>query len=303
MPSAGTIIILGATGLLGSQMLRTLRSMGTYRLRIAVRDPAAVSLAPGVDEALYPLDAETATVDELEDVLAGSDWAINCIGIIPPHIRDHESATVVRALQVNGLFPHFVAEAAARTRTRVLQIATDCVWDGADGSYVESNPHNALNVYGKTKSLGEVMKPGFYNLRCSIIGREDYNHLSLLEWFLGQEANATVKGFRNHLWNGVTSLHFAKVCHGIIASGMDLPHVQHLVPADHPSKEDLLRLFARYMGRKDITIEAHDTAVPVNRTIATSDTELNRRLWHGAGYDAPPDVATMVRELAEERRT
>ncbi len=101
----------------------------------------------------------------------------------------------------------------------------------------------------------------------------------------------------------MTSLHFAKVCHGIIASGMDLPHVQHLVPADHSSKEDLLRLFARYMGRKDITIEAHDTAVPVNRTIATSDTELNRRRWHGAGYDAPPVVATMGRELAEERRT
>ena len=41
----------------------------------------------------------------------------------------------------------------------ILQIATDCVYSGATGGYTESSSHDALDVYGKTKSLGEVALP------------------------------------------------------------------------------------------------------------------------------------------------
>ena len=64
---------------------------------------------------------------------------------------------------------------------RVLQIATDCVYSGAQGAYVETDLHDALDVYGKTKSLGECQEPNVYHLRCSIIGPEPKDFKFLIE--------------------------------------------------------------------------------------------------------------------------
>lgn len=37
----------------------------------------------------------------------------------------------------------------------LIQIATDCVYSGKKGDYLESDLHDPTDVYGKTKSLGE----------------------------------------------------------------------------------------------------------------------------------------------------
>ena len=52
---------------------------------------------------------------------------------------------------------------------RIIQIATDCVYDGVNGNYSETDLHNPTDIYGKTKSLGEVPEPDFLNIRCSMI--------------------------------------------------------------------------------------------------------------------------------------
>ena len=82
-----------------------------------------------------------------------------------------------------------------------MQIATDCVYSGKKGSYNEDDLHDALDVYGKTKSLGEAQSPNLLNIRCSIIGPEQGKHVSLLEWFLTQEPGAKLQGFAHHHWN------------------------------------------------------------------------------------------------------
>ena len=164
------VVVLGASGMLGSMVLSELAGDGTLEVTGTVR-PA--------------LDAECAGVDDLARLLDGASWAVNAIGVIKPYIRDDEAAAVERAVRVNGLFPHLLARAAERTGCRVLQIATDCVYSGTIGNYREDAPHDALDVYGKTKSLGEVNSPAVHHLRCSIIGPEPKAHVSLLDWFLG----------------------------------------------------------------------------------------------------------------------
>jgi len=62
----------------------------------------------------------------------------------------------------------------------------------------------------------EAWSGSVFHLRASIIGPEPKAHVSLLDWFLGQKKDAAVNGFTNHQWNGVTTLHFARLCHGII---------------------------------------------------------------------------------------
>ena len=173
------------------------------------------------------------------------------------------------------------------------------MFSGQKGKYVESDPHDALDVYGKSKSLGEAYFPNMYHLRCSIIGPELTSHLSLLDWFLHQPRGAEVSGYTNHHWNGVTTLHFARLCRGIIKANLKLPHVQHLVPSGLISKADILKAFAKAFDRQDIKIKPAPANVVIDRTLTTNDVKLNQAIWQAAGYPKPPTIEQMIKELAE----
>ena len=198
---------------------------------------------------------------------------------------------------VNGLFPHKLAAAAERCGAKVIQIATDCVFDGVAGNYVESDKHNATDVYGKTKSLGEVVSPNMLNLRCSIIGKELKGKTSLLEWFINQPKNATVNGFKNHLWNGVTTNVFAELCVGLIKNDGWFAGLQHVVPLDIMSKSDMLKVFAQTFDRADITINEIQAAEAIDRTISTKKIKENENIWNLAGYKKLPTVEEMIRGM------
>jgi len=200
---------------------------------------------------------------------------------------------VERAIQVNALFPHKLAQCGAK----IIQIATDCVYDGVKGNYVETDKHNALDVYGKTKSLGEVSSQNFLNLRCSIIGPEKKNKISLLEWFINQSANAQVNGFQNHQWNGITTFAFAKICRGIIENELWFHGLQHIIPANAMNKSDMLKVFADVFSRKDIKINEINAEESINRTINTLHVSTNEKLWKAAGYNQIPTLETLIAEI------
>lgn len=255
------MVILGSRGMLGSMVKRVI--------------PKAQAYDRPLLDAEEPLDVELLKLNNNERI-------INCIGVIKPYCDDVE-----RAIRVNSLFPHSLP-------ARTIQIATDCVYSGAHGNYTEQDLHDATDVYGKTKSLGEA--PQLYNLRCSIIGPETQNHLSLLDWFMSQEGEAN--GFTNHLWNGITTYHFAKIAQGVIISNIKLPKIQHIVPADIVNKHQLLQIIAEEFN-KDIKVKPVTAPEAVNRTLSTSNPELNNQLWQLAGYDKPPTIRQMIKELAE----
>jgi len=233
------------------------------------------------------------------DEISGFDWIINAIGVTKPLIKDDEPESIARAIFINSVFPEQLAKIARTHDARVIQIATDCVYSGSKGNYNESDVHDAYDVYGKTKSLGECFELNVKNLRCSIIGPEIKDHKFLLDWFLQQPRGAALKGFSNHEWNGITTLHFAKLCHGIIKENIELPHIQHIIPEDKISKADMLKAFAAYYGRQDISIETVNADMQIDRTLSTENKELNLKIWHAAGYERPPTIEKMIEELSQ----
>jgi dTDP-4-dehydrorhamnose reductase len=286
------VAILGSTGMLGSMVRLVLAEQGGYDLTCPTRDR---------------LDAERVNDADLAHLIVGCDYVINCIGVIKPRIDEQDSESVQRAIQINAIFPHSLAEAAEATGCRVLQIATDCVFSGREGGYTESSPHDATDVYGKTKSLGEVRSPLVHHLRCSVIGPEPPRtksrhhdprpHQPLLGWFLSHPTGSTVQGYTNHLWNGVTTLAFAKICHGIMREGIELPLVQHVVPANIEIKYDLLRMFSYYYDRIDVKVDEIEAPVAVNRILDTRDADKNKEIWQAAGYFGPDTIHAMIKEL------
>lgn len=284
------VAILGSTGMLGSMVRRYLSEQPAYDISVIDR-PAFDAEAP----LLQPT---------LSDFLHGHDYAINCIGVIKPRIDEQNSSSVECAIRVNSLFPHTLARAAEQVGCKVLQIATDCVYSGREGNYSENAVHDAADVYGKTKSLGEVTSSAVSNLRCSIIGPEEIGRPkdSLLEWFLGQPRGAMVKGFANHHWNGVTTLAFAKLCRGIMREGIELPSLQHIVPRNAVSKYSLLYHFSYFYDRNDVHIERVDAATAADRTLSTSFPIVNETVWKAAGYNGPPYIQQLIEEMAEYSR-
>ncbi len=290
------VLVLGGSGMLGSMLADRLGRERDLRVTASVRDAALLEpCATAVPEVAW-VRFEAIDVESFR--FADFDWVLNAIGITKPRVRDDDALERERAVQINALLPHRLVARARASGGRVLQIATDCVFSGARGRYREGDPHDALDVYGKTKSLGEVPGAGVFHLRCSIVGPEPKEHKFLLDWLRGQPRGAALRGFSNHAWNGITTLHFAKLCLGIVRGEVVPPALQHVVPAGCVSKYELLERLASSYGRGDLAIERVEVPVPLDRTLATGDESANLELWSAAGHAAPPSIPEMVEELA-----
>lgn len=248
-----------------------------------------------------PHAVRTVTFDVLTDDITDAletvgrpQYVVNAIGITKPHIDEADSASRQRAIQINSMFPHALAAAVGAYGGHVIQIATDCVYAGTIGNYDESAPHDPTDVYGKTKSLGEVPSPNVTHLRCSIIGPEVGRSTFLWEWVANQPEGATINGFTDHLWNGVTTQQFGRICAGLIQAGGTPGGTHHVIPGDTVTKAQLLRDIAEAAGRDDIIVNETEAPSEIDRTLSTNDPAFSEHLWQLAGHPAPPTIREMV---------
>ena len=161
------VLILGATGMLGTAVMNEFLNF-EGDVVVTTRGKKLEGLPNSISQLSF--DATTDAPAAAFKGLGKVDFVVNCIGIIKPHISDSDDKQRLNALQINSLFPQKLADWASETGAKVIQIATDCVFSGHKGSYLESDAHDALDVYGKSKSLGEVPNPSMLHLRVSIIG-------------------------------------------------------------------------------------------------------------------------------------
>jgi len=295
------VLILGANGMLGATLVKWFASLPDYAVTATTRSGKAPSQLEAVASrvAWVALDADTVGLPELSELCGRHQTVINAIGKIKQRIHEESLADWEGSIRANALFSVLLAQAAEATGAQIIQIATDCVYTGAKGAYSEDDEHDPQDLYGKSKSMGEVVTKNVVLLRCSMVGPELASSFSLLSWFLSQPKGARLSGYTNHFWNGLTALHFAKICQGLVEQPRSFPRVMHLVPADTVSKYDILRLFKEAFGRDDIEIEPTQTATGIDRTLVTLYPEANLGLWQSAGYDKPPTVEDMIRELAQ----
>lgn len=268
------VLVLGSSGMLGSMVFHYLSDNPNLQVKGTTRKSTT--------KIKIFFDAEKLVEGKTRANFSNFDYIINCIGIIKPFCQDNDPEGVLRAIKVNALFPNKLSEVLSKKNVKVIQIATDCVYSGQKGSYVETDKHDPIDVYGKTKSLGEVFSDtNFLNIRCSIIGPEQGTSKSLLEWFLHQKTGSELQGFDHHKWNGVTTLQFAKLCEKIImknkfATLRKTDYLHHFVPNSLVSKYELLKLFNEVF-EKDYKIKKVDNSgSPVDRSLSTNYGELKK---------------------------
>ena len=288
------VLILGATGMLGSAVLQVFSNF--HGQVIATRRRNAI-VAVQSDVEVREFDAESDPISSVASDLGPEDFIINCIGLVKAHIDDSTSIDVQRAITLNALLPHKIQNLVATSGAKVIQIATDCVFSGALGSYKEDDAHDAPDVYGKTKSLGEVCSPEFMNIRVSIIGPELSGHRSLYDWVRLQPRDAKINGFTDHIWNGITNNAFARLSRGLIESELFRAGVTHVLPSSQHTKAELVQLIAKSADRNDIVILPGPSGAAVDRTLKTNDLNFNHKLWLAGGYGEVPSIAQLLAEI------
>ena len=245
--------------MLGHKMLQVLGDRfsdvrGTVRGRADQLLPGAITERWG-KQILEGVD--TTRLEELDQLLLSlrPRVIVNCVGTIKQRA---EARDAIASITINSLLPHRLAAIAEQWGGRVVHFSTDCVFSGAKGSYTESDPSDALDLYGRSKFLGEISGPNSVTIRTSIIGRELSHHTSLLDWFLAQKGK-TIRGFSRSCWSGVTTLHLSHVVAQLIEGHPGLSGLFQLSSGRISKYELLLMLKEAYAMR--VTIEKDDSFV------------------------------------------
>lgn len=232
------VLILGGGGMLGHKLWQSFHGrFDTWvTARAGFREYAKYGifdrerLLPGVDASNF--DTIVRALGTVKP-----DVVINCIGVIKQ--LDAAKDPVV-SLSINSLLPHRLGELCRVGGSRFLHISTDCVFNGSRGMRTEADDSDAIDLYGRSKSLGEVSAPGSLTLRTSIIGRELSGATGLIDWFLTQRGG-TVRGFRHAIYTGFTTPVLAEIIADLLERHVEMSGVWQ-VSSEPISKFDLLGL-------------------------------------------------------------
>lgn len=283
------ILVFGGDGMLGHQLLQTWAAR--HQVTVTLRGPLAAYARFGLFTETNSIPGIEATdEDALARVMARTmpDVVVNAIGIVK---QRSEARAAIPSIEINALLPHRLLDLCQAQGARLIHMSTDCVFSGRTGGYRETDVPDPVDLYGRSKLLGEVDQAPGLTLRTSIIGLELSRFTGLVEWFLAQRG--MIRGFRRAIYTGVTTRELARVIEHVLVNHPRLHGVWQVASAPI-SKYDLLVRLAGILGRSDIEIAADEDFV--------CDRSLQADAFSAeTGYIAPSWDA-MLTELAEEIR-
>jgi dTDP-4-dehydrorhamnose reductase len=280
------VLVLGARGMIGNAMFRVLSANSALQVVGMLRSATdAAYFSPELRQHLF-VGIDVTAPNAVAQIMAAvrPDVVINCIGV-----TKHVAAGNVpySAISINALLPHQVALLCMLSGARLIHISTDCVFSGVKGMYRESDIPDAVDVYGRSKQLGEVLHEGAVTLRTSTIGHELRTRYGLLEWFLSQ---STCKGYTQAIFSGVPSVIFAEIIRDIVIPNRALSGLYH-VAGPSIAKADLLRLVANTY-EKDVRVSLDDSLM-IDRSLDSS------KFAAATGYSSP-SWPVMVQSMRED---
>jgi dTDP-4-dehydrorhamnose reductase len=257
-----------------------------FDTHLAVRRDDASGLAAILDTERVLTGVSAEDMGSVANAVAevGPDVVVNCVGIVK---QASAASEAVPCITVNALFPHRLADLCTERGARLVHISTDCVFSGRAGGYTEDDIPDPVDLYGRSKLLGEV-DDGCLTIRTSIIGRELSGAGGLLEWFLAQ--HGSVRGFRRAIFSGLTTQALAELLATLICEHRELTGIRHVASAPI-SKHDLLGMLREAYGL-DVQIVADDEMI-CDRSL--DGTKLERE----TGVRAP-SWAQMIAALAAD---
>lgn len=234
------VLVLGAGGMMGHMACRLLTDshdvVGTIRSEWT--DRSAISRFVSRDFCIDGVDV--LDVRQVEQVLdtVGPDVVLNCVGIVK---QLSAAKDALQSIECNSLLPHRLAVLCSDRGVRLIHLSTDCVFSGHRGMYTEDDIPDPIDLYGRSKLLGETATEEGLTIRTSIVGRQISGSTSFFEWILSSR-DQQVKGFDRAVYSGVTTMALARIVSRIIDEHPDLSGVWQVASTPITKYELIVRL-------------------------------------------------------------
>jgi dTDP-4-dehydrorhamnose reductase len=139
------VLVIGASGLLGTKLAQLALDLG-HSVQSAYGEHK-----PQFGEAIHlDITSDTGVLKCISR--AEPDVVFNAASITDVDLCEEHPEL---AMRVNGQAVGIVARACSETGAFLVHISTDYVFDGQQGHYTEDDTKVPINVYGKSKLLGE----------------------------------------------------------------------------------------------------------------------------------------------------
>ena len=149
------MMILGASGMLGHELAHVFPNARCFGRELDITDREKV----------------LQTISEIEP-----DVVINAAAYTDV---DGCEDNVDHAFRVNGETLSHIASACDKVGAVLVHFSTDYVFDGTKKEFIESDPVDPINVYGRSKLLGEQ----------NIVGNMDNFRIIRTSWLFGRHGN------------------------------------------------------------------------------------------------------------------
>lgn len=268
------ILILGASGMAGHVVYTYLKENSSHQVTGTTNNTK-------FGDDTIQLDIFDANKLELTLKRHQPNVVINCVGMLIRGAKQYPDKTIY----CNAYLPHLLKRLVNKNGGKLIHISTDCVFSGRDGGYTENSFKDAIDLYGMSKSLGEINDDFNLTIRTSIIGPElKKEGEGLFHWFMNQKESVT--GFKSNYWSGVTTLELAKFLKWVLDNG--LSGLYHLTNSQPISKFDLLSIF-KDVYLKNIEINDHQD-YECNKSFLNTNKSIN---YNVVGYS----------QMLEEQKT
>ena len=267
-------LIVGATGLLGSNILKTFSQVsGNYVFGTIRRDSQSKLFKAQMRENLFTInDANNIGLLNNLFLTIEPDVVINCLSLssadrLKKKNTDHN---------LYSKLPHKLSIICKENNARYIHISSDCVFSGKKGNYKETDTPDPLDIYGKSKVLGEVIDENSINIRTSFFGHTIERNYGLLDWFLGQDKKCF--GYNKYIFSGMPAVILSMISRDVVVPNQEMKGLYN-IGAPAISKYALLELIAD-VYQKSINVIKEDS-IEVNRSLDST------KFFKESGYKLP----------------
>jgi len=240
--------VTGASGMLGTALITRLSRL--YEI-------FATSRSKGVEDKNIEWDCF-----DLTDVVLLNQWLetsqldviVHCAAIVDVDLCEEN---VSAATNLHVITTEVIANYINSIKGMLIYISTDSVFDGEKPtSYSESDLVNPLNIYAKTKLMGEKLVQSMNNglvLRTNIIGWTQKGNTSFAEWMLKNLVdNIPLNLFYDVYFSPLHIDKLSSIIERIINNSIS--GLYHCASSDSISKYDFGMQMAKVFGLPDSNI-------------------------------------------------
>ncbi len=228
-------LILGGKGQLGTRMADDLSAFGAY------------NYASDID------DVDIRDYKKLKFLINDfqPDTIINCAAYNNVEAAEDDWE---EAYNVNSKVPEYLAELANDISAKLVHYSTDYVFDGlANAPYREADEANPINVYGKSKLIGETAVEQI--AKRSIIFRTSWLYSKGYQNFIGKflaltKENQTIKAATNEISIPTSARLIVDIT--LKAMEQDLEGLYHLTNSGYCSRKEYAEFIVGTLGLSNV---------------------------------------------------